>query len=238
MKSRATGSTLAFPGDTAGGAKEAEEHGHGHTKSRATGSTLAFPGDAAGGAKEAEEHGNGHTKSRATGSTLAFPGDAAAGIAEPQVSSATALSQQGQVSTDKKDVARGAPKLTKDGAYCIPALCDLERMDDAQLAQLRGFTVGQYNKGMVTWSGAVDVRGIDLDKAVQFGNKELRVDVGARHSLNGPARVALEGIFVPDGRDCARYETKLRHVTQRAGATFLSFAPAHGVWRFQVDCFN
>merc|ERR1719399_2273423 len=226
-----------------------QEQGHGHTKSRATGSTLAFPGDTAGGVQGPSEHeqGHGHTKSRATGSTLAFPGDTAGGIVtDPQVSSATAMLRQEQDASGrgggerrgKTGAAQGVPKLTKDGAYCIPTICDLERMGDAELAQLRSFTVGQYNKGMVTWSGAVDVRGINLDKAVQFGNKGLRIDVGMRHPLNSPAKVTLEGIFVPGGRDCARYEQQLRQATQCAGATFLGFAPNDGVWRFEVDRFN
>ena len=77
-----------------------------------------------------------------------------------------------------------------------------------------------------------------MSVAVQFGNKELRVDVGTRHPLNSPAKVTLEGIFVPGGRDCARYEQKLRQATQCAGATFLGFAPNDGVWRFEVDRFN
>ena len=85
--------------------------------------------------------------------------------------------------------------------------------------------------------GAVDVRDINLDTAVKFEDKMICVDVGASHPLNRPARITIEGIYVPDGRDGARYKAKLQKAAERAGGKFVDYLPTDGKWLFDVNHF-
>ena len=62
------------------------------------------------------------------------------------------------------------PVLPWGGGYStLPAPAALARMTDAELSAVRGFTVARRDHGQIRWLGAVDVRGLDVARAVRIG---------------------------------------------------------------------
>jgi len=106
------------------------------------------------------------------------------------------------------------------------------------------FTVGVKGLGKVVWPGATDVRGLDLDKLVQFefGSVTVYPDEDSEgkpplgEGLNKRAVVSLEGIGLT-AKDKKRYAELLREKTEEFGGTFVGYEPDTGTWSFEVPHF-
>ena len=68
-----------------------------------------------------------------------------------------------------------APRLTKEGMTTSPPLGVLQAMTDKQLSELPEFTVTHATFGSATWTGPVDVRGLDLDLVVRIARGQIDV---------------------------------------------------------------
>lgn len=130
----------------------------------------------------------------------------------------------------------------------------MARGDPSSLSRVPDFTVGREGMGSVRWLDPVDIRGVDLDRAIDF--KPRAVEVYMRHpdakppegkGLNRPAEVELLGIFKKDkttgepveGADArARFKAYLQKKTAQMGAEFVSYDPENGSWRFRVPHFS
>lgn len=149
---------------------------------------------------------------------------------------------------EQKRIADAAiqPKLTKEGYHTVPALSELHRMSEDELAEVEDFAVVRPNIGKIEWIGKVDLRGADLDTTVCIEHTVAEVYEGIENvpergaQLNVPAIVTFEGAW-PKGRSKEKlkaFEQKLRKVCDATESTFLSYDPEKGVWSFRVEHFS
>ncbi|KAK4764700.1 hypothetical protein SAY86_025790 [Trapa natans] len=142
------------------------------------------------------------------------------------------------------------PTLQSADYYMLPSLEDLaarESKDPGYLSRVRDFTVGRFGYGCVKFLGETDARWLDLNDIVKFNRHEVVVyeDESAKpavgHGLNKPAEVTLvlqiPSVCSGDGQ-VDNVVVKLREVTERQGATFVSYDTNHGLWKFLVQHFS
>jgi Nucleoporin autopeptidase len=148
------------------------------------------------------------------------------------------------------------PKLRHADYYTEPRIQDLaarERADLGFCSRVPGFVVGRTGYGCIKFLGETDVRKLDLEAIVQFGNKEVVVyrdekkkpTVG--QGLNKPAEVALLNIKCINkktgeryltGPKVEKYKEMLAKKTAEQGGEFLSYDPVKAEWRFKVKHFS
>lgn len=145
------------------------------------------------------------------------------------------------------------PILTKPGYYTIPDIRELAEMDAASLRAIQNFVVGCEGVGSVEFIDPTDVRGLDLDKIVEFKHREVTIypddhnkpTVG--EGLNKPAIVTLEKVWPIDKASkqikvdrvsLEKYQQKLEKTTENYGARYLGYDPKTGSWAFQVEHFS
>ena len=124
-------------------------------------------------------------------------------------------------------------------------------MSDEQLQCVRGFSV-RAPGGCIEWEGACDLRGLDLDRIVHIGERNVVVDISsssshpdtrdkrcdqAGHSLNKPALVTLHRVLPRAGMDMDRFAEKIRRACVTDGAELVRFDKSTGVWQFRVTHF-
>ena len=142
------------------------------------------------------------------------------------------------------------PKLTKEGYTCHPSITTLAAMDPADLAAVPNFTVSKAGVGSVSWEGAVDVRGADLDRVVLIEPKSVSVyteeeEQGTKPSvgtkLNRAAVLTMEGVFPPENSTAESTEKFCRKVakqTAKMNAELISYDPISGEWQLRVAHFS
>lgn len=144
-----------------------------------------------------------------------------------------------------------APRLASREYVTTPPMSQLVLLPDEELRELRGFSIERPSCGRIEWLGPVDLRGVDLDQAVQLGSGLMGVyDRGAApprgEKLNCPARISLYGVHkldeatglpVYDTAVQEHYEAAIAQATSAQGAQLVSYDYASGVWCFRVDHF-
>ncbi|XP_078160951.1 uncharacterized protein LOC144556463 isoform X2 [Carex rostrata] len=148
------------------------------------------------------------------------------------------------------------PKLRHADYYTEPRIQDLaarERADPGFCSRVPGFVVGRTGYGCIQFLGETDVRKLDLEAIVQFGNKEVVVYRDEKkkpivgQGLNKPAEVALLNIKCINkktgeryltGPKVERYKEMLTKRTVEQGGEFLSYDPVKAEWRFKVKHFS
>ena len=154
--------------------------------------------------------------------------------------------------------------MLKSGYYTEPSVNELNGMGEAQLSAVEGFKVGRQGCGFVQWTGAIDTRGLKLERLVRIAPKQVEVfaapepgdedekkagDAGAvrigeqRQRLNTGALVLIEKVFPPEAvrsdiDKVARFRRKVQRTTEKRGAHFVSYGENNGEWQFRVDNFN
>ncbi|KAJ3701431.1 hypothetical protein LUZ61_005136 [Rhynchospora tenuis] len=148
------------------------------------------------------------------------------------------------------------PKLRHADFYTEPRIQDLaarERADPGFCSRVPGFVVGRTGYGCIKFLGETDVRKLDLEAIVQFGNREVVVYRDEKkkpvmgQGLNKPAEVALlnvkcinkkTGERYLSGPKVERYKEMLAKKTAEQGGEFLSYDPVKAEWRFKVMHFS
>ena len=132
------------------------------------------------------------------------------------------------------------PKLTMPGYAVAPSLEDMEAMSEAELATVSGFTVSRAGVGSVSWDGAVDVRGVDLDEVISIENRDVAVYDTAEangtkpavgNKLNRSAVITMYGVLPKEGSDAAaieKFERKITKSTKNMNAELISYDSSRG----------
>lgn len=145
------------------------------------------------------------------------------------------------------------PKLTLSDYRTSPPLSRLAAMSEADLAAVSHFSVARAGVGLVTWEGAVDVRGIDLDTTVAIEPQDISVymlqeekgtkpAVGSK--LNRPAVITMMKTFPTKKGPKAssevleKFANAVKRKTEKMGAEFLSYNRSNGDWTFRVGHFS
>jgi len=144
------------------------------------------------------------------------------------------------------------PKLSKPGYVVHPSISDLEAMSEADLAAVEDFKVERPGFGSVTWDGAVDVRGVDLDSVVVIEKKNVSVYDNAElnagkpkqgSKLNRSAVITLYDIFPKNGQSSSieaknKMARRIEKATVKMGAELLLYDAENGIWQFRVGHFS
>lgn len=150
-------------------------------------------------------------------------------------------------SVDQYDPEKYLPYLTKEGFYTVPTMAELGSRTMKELQAVVGFTVGREGYGEITWVESVDVRGLDLDAAVDIQKGEIAVfpDQDASQ-LDAPAIVTLErmhkidketGTPTTDEALMAKYAKKLKVFCEQSKLRFMSYDGDQGRWQFRAETF-
>jgi len=138
------------------------------------------------------------------------------------------------------------PTLTLEGYFSEPAIDMMKEMSEDELAHIQDFTVGHPDYGKITWPGETDVRNLDLDSIIKFGEGlfELYPEPVAKpppnQGLNKEAEITLFNIWPrrksdkeitkePDSLE--RYERRLR---RNKKTEFVSYNREVGEWTFRI----
>lgn len=143
------------------------------------------------------------------------------------------------------------PVLKSSDYFSEPCLSELtirEFINPGYCSRVLDFTVGRYDFGCIRFVGETDIRCLDLDEIVKFRRHEVVVyedeDVkpAVGVGLNKAAEVTLlvqTGISGDKSENHSkRTVEKLRLITERQGAKFISFNPSNGEWKFLVQHFS
>jgi hypothetical protein len=122
--------------------------------------------------------------------------------------------------------------LSDDGSPPLvvkPSLTKLMNMNARELSAVAGFTVERPTRGRIEWLEPVDLRGMDVNRAVTIESGYAIVDAPAtaeaRAGLNKPCRVTLHGITGTMIGEGEVTEAALRDACDAAGSKFLSILP-------------
>lgn len=149
---------------------------------------------------------------------------------------------------------------TRPSYYTIPSLDDLSQMvtynseGNPQLI-VDGFTIGRRGRGNVFFPDRFDIYGINIDKNVHFGNKELIIyeddnnKPAVGQELNRPAQITLDEVFprdkitdevITEPSEIIEmgYENILRDTCKRHRTKFVDYRTETGSWVFEVQHFT
>ncbi|KAF5739041.1 hypothetical protein HS088_TW12G00239 [Tripterygium wilfordii] len=142
------------------------------------------------------------------------------------------------------------PILCSPDYYIEPSLeylATMELMDPGYCCQVPDFTVGRWGYGSVRFLGKTDVRWLGLDQIVKFRRHEVVVyqdemsKPAVGQGLNKAAEVSLILKVRPANstkEQLDRFLKKLKENSERQGASFISFDPVNGAWKFSVKHFS
>merc|ERR1719158_2432870 len=117
-------------------------------------------------------------------------------------------------------------------------------MTDEELQRVENFEVRHKKHGRIVFQGTTDLRGLDLDQLIVFGNRTVDVypDESVKppmgQGLNKPARITLCDIFPGKNASAEQVADKLRRFTAKQDAEFLSYSAPEGEWSFRVEHFS
>mmetsp|Transcript_35661 Transcript_35661/g.82949 ORF Transcript_35661/g.82949 Transcript_35661/m.82949 type:complete len:1050 (+) Transcript_35661:1154-4303(+) len=143
------------------------------------------------------------------------------------------------------------PTLCNEEYIITPSLSELATMTAAELATVSNFSISRPNYGSISWSGAVDVRSLDVDASIRIEDQSVSVytdeeECGTKpcvgEKLNRGAVVTIYRVF-PRGdinaTSVAKFEKKVARKTKKIGAEeLLEYNAETGVWRFRVVHFS
>ncbi|EDO08394.1 Nucleoporin autopeptidase family protein [Babesia bovis T2Bo] len=147
------------------------------------------------------------------------------------------------------DTPGNPPILTREGYSTRPTMASLRQMTDKQLSNVMDFQVTREGFGDILWPGYTDLRGLNLDKIVDIGNRKVTLYGGTSQihpvgeGLNKQATVTLYNCIPDDsGKDKSITETvkqleQLKEHTESLGCKFLSGNLKTGKWVFTAPCF-
>jgi len=143
------------------------------------------------------------------------------------------------------------PKCTRNGVHTIPSMDILLKMTKDELMSVRDFTVIKDDVGKVTFKGATDVIGLDIDRIVAFKDREIIVypnesdkpTVG--EGLNKPAEITLFKCWAIDKKtnrptdDPAELEAFVKKLKRRCRKWAVQYKSyEHGNWTFALENFD
>lgn len=143
------------------------------------------------------------------------------------------------------------PVLQSSDYFTEPCLSELtirELVNPGYCSRVLDFTVGRYGFGCIKFAGETDIRCLYLDEIVKFRRHEVVVyeDEDAKPTVGvGLNKAAEVTLLFQTGRSgdnsenhSKRIVQKLRLITERQGAKFISFNPSNGEWKFLVQHFS
>ncbi|KAL1205558.1 Nuclear pore complex protein NUP96 [Cardamine amara subsp. amara] len=149
-----------------------------------------------------------------------------------------------------KDIIDSLPVLNSPDYFLKPCMNELVQRvieNPDYCSRVPDFTIGRVGYGYIKFLGNTDVRRLELDQIVKFQRHEVIVydDENSKpvvgEGLNKAAEVTLI-VNVPNltwGKEQVdRIAYKLKQSTERQGATFISFDPDNGLWKFLVPHFS
>ncbi|KAL4109913.1 hypothetical protein PRIC1_001608 [Phytophthora ramorum] len=148
---------------------------------------------------------------------------------------------------DEGSPSPACPVLLNEEYFTEPAVSDMQQLTDEELASVENFVIGRRRYGKISFVGATDVRGLQLDNLVTFSDGKVVVypgddakpEVGS--AFNKPAVVNLHGISAEVNESHEDFLKRLETHTQALGATFLGYdensQAGNGVWSFRVEHF-
>ncbi|XP_065869361.1 nuclear pore complex protein NUP96 [Euphorbia lathyris] len=148
-----------------------------------------------------------------------------------------------------EEIESSLPILRSADYYMEPSLSDLavqELVDPGYCSRVPDFTVGRLGCGCVKFLGVTDIRGLDLDHIIKFNRHEIVVyeDESAKpavgQGLNKSAEVTLTlqmSLYDLNGLP-SNILMKLKQILERQGASFISYDPENGEWKFLVSHFS
>ncbi|CAF1703559.1 unnamed protein product [Brassica napus] len=134
----------------------------------------------------------------------------------------------------------------------VQELAAKERANPGYTGRVRDFVVGRHGYGSIKFLGDTDVRKLDLEKLVQFSNREVLVYMDESQKppvgqgLNKPAEVTLlnikcmdkkSGKQVKEGPRVEKSKEMLKRKAEEQGAEFVSYDSVNGEWKFKVEHF-
>lgn len=171
------------------------------------------------------------------------------------VTPATGRSRSYRLADD--EISDLLPQLdSKSDLVLSPSLRQLAVMaadDPSSLANVANFTISRPNIGAVRWLEEVDVTSADVEALVRLtkGGVEVYLDDATKppvgQGFNRPARITLCNVFkmepatkrpTRDPEAIARFTTRLKQTSAQQGATFVSYNPETGDWKFEVEHFS
>ncbi|XP_059070259.1 nuclear pore complex protein NUP98B-like [Cryptomeria japonica] len=148
------------------------------------------------------------------------------------------------------------PKLGHSDYYTEPKIQELaakERAEPGYCQRAKDFVVGRKGYDSIKFFGESDVRQLDLDSIIQFN--ECKISVYEKHEskippvgqgLNKPAEITLLNVKCVDkktGQHCTEvvvvdeFERKLKRITEKKGAEFMSYNAIKEEFKFRVKHF-
>ncbi|CAL9241313.1 unnamed protein product [Arabidopsis halleri] len=149
-----------------------------------------------------------------------------------------------------KEIIDSLPMLNSPDYFlkpCMNELVEREIENPDYCSRVPDFTIGRIGYGYIKFLGNTDVTRLDLDQIVKFRRHEVIVydDETSKpvvgEGLNKVAEVTLI-VNIPNltwGKERVDHIAyKLKQSTERQGATFISFDPDNGLWKFLVPHFS
>ncbi|KAL2972664.1 hypothetical protein AAZX31_14G005900 [Glycine max] len=142
------------------------------------------------------------------------------------------------------------PILNSSGYYTKPSLKELvarELVEPGYCSRVPDFTVGRFGYGYVRYLNETDVRGLRIDEIVKFHRHEIVVysDENDKPAVGQGLNKAAEVVLVLDSEILKSKEgkedvmvSKLKQITKRQKAQFISFDLVTGEWKFLVGHFS
>ncbi|KOM46342.1 hypothetical protein LR48_Vigan07g004600 [Vigna angularis] len=142
------------------------------------------------------------------------------------------------------------PVLKSSGYYTKPSLKELlarDLVEPGYCGRVSDFTVGRFGYGYVRYLNETDVRGLHIDEIVNFRRHEIVVysDENDKPAVGQGLNKAAEVVLVLDSEILKSMEgkedvlvNKLKQITERQEAQFISFDLVTGKWKFLVEHFS
>ncbi|CAF2177600.1 nuclear pore complex protein NUP96 [Brassica rapa] len=157
------------------------------------------------------------------------------------------LDEDSMVSEHYEGIRDSFPSLSSLDYFLKPSMNELverEIESPGYCSRVPDFTIGRIGYGFIKFLGSTDVRKLDLDQIVKFRRHEVVVydDESSKpavgEGLNKAAEVTLF-VDIACGKERAGHvSSKLQQSAERQGATFISFDPEDGLWKFLVPHFS
>nr|PVC49661.1 hypothetical protein MACL_00002842 [Theileria orientalis] len=145
-------------------------------------------------------------------------------------------------------VNENAPKLTKEGYTTRPSIAALKAMTDEELKEVKDFQISREGYGDIVFPGTTDLRGVDLDEAVDIGYARVSVYAGTKSApevgkgLNRRAYVSINNC-THDKQGRKRYVSELAHkymlrkYSEMIGCSYLGVNFNAGTWIVETPFF-
>ncbi|XP_042506658.1 nuclear pore complex protein NUP96 [Macadamia integrifolia] len=149
-----------------------------------------------------------------------------------------------------RDIKACLPVLHSSDYFMEPSLLDLAAQElnvPGHCCHVQNFTVGRFGYGCVKFLGETDIRWLELDKVIKFDRHRVVVyedetdKPAIGEGLNKAAEVTLVLQIKPLADERFKLDKiveKLKIITEKQGARFVSFNPLNGEWKFLVCHFS